>query len=119
MGYVPDVDPYFARAAVFVAPLRYGAGVKGKVGQAMAHGLPMVTTTIGAEGMAVVDGVHALARDDPSEFGRAIQTLAGDGGLWNRLSLAGADLIRSTMSRDATCARLRQFLADTVGQISY
>ena len=50
-GYIHDVQPYFDKARVFVAPLRYGAGMKGKVGQSMQLGLPVVTTTIGAEGM--------------------------------------------------------------------
>src|SRR5205814_10715677 len=49
-GYVPDVEPFWQARRVFVAPLRYGAGVKGKIGEALAHGLPVVTTTVGAEG---------------------------------------------------------------------
>jgi hypothetical protein len=51
LGHVPDLDPLMARARVFVAPLRFGAGVKGKIGEALAYGLPVVTTAVGAEGM--------------------------------------------------------------------
>ena len=49
-GFVKDVKPYFDQVKTFVAPLRYGAGMKGKVGQSMSLGLPVVTTAIGAEG---------------------------------------------------------------------
>ena len=60
IGFVDDPAPYFDRSRVFVCPLRYGAGMKGKLGQSMSHGLPAVTTTIGAEGMGLVD--EALRR---------------------------------------------------------
>jgi polysaccharide pyruvyl transferase CsaB len=53
-GYVPDVSPIFENSRVFVSPLRYGAGMKGKIGQSMGYGLPVVTTTIGAEGIGLV-----------------------------------------------------------------
>ena len=59
-GYVMDVTSYFEKARIFVSPLRYGAGVKGKIGQSMAFGLPVVTTSIGAEGMYLEDGVSAM-----------------------------------------------------------
>ena len=55
-----------------MAPLRYGAGVKGKVGEAMAFGLPVVTTSVGAEGMGIEPGSHALVADDPQTFADAI-----------------------------------------------
>ncbi|MEJ7711138.1 MAG: glycosyltransferase family 4 protein [Pyrinomonadaceae bacterium] len=53
LGYVPNVDALFHDSRVFVTPLRYGAGMKSKVGQALSYGLPVVTTTIGAEGIGL------------------------------------------------------------------
>ena len=50
VGHVADVRQYFAAARMLIAPLRYGAGMKGKIGHAMSHGLPVVTTSVGAEG---------------------------------------------------------------------
>jgi glycosyltransferase involved in cell wall biosynthesis len=70
VGWVPHTAPLLARARVSVAPLRFGAGMKGKVGEALAHGLPVVTTSIGAEGMALVHGQHVLIADDRRGAGR-------------------------------------------------
>jgi GT2 family glycosyltransferase/glycosyltransferase involved in cell wall biosynthesis len=85
-GHVRDVRPLFDASRVFVSPLRFGAGMKGKNGQAMALGLPMVTTRIGAEGMDLVDGVHALVRDDPASFADAVVRLHEDPVLWREVA---------------------------------
>ena len=84
-GWVPDPEPYFSASRVFVAPLRYGAGMKGKVGQAMSLGLPVVTTQIGAEGMQLRENVHALIADTPEAFAAAVVRLYNDEVLWKRI----------------------------------
>ena len=89
LGHVPDLDPLMARARVFVAPLRFGAGVKGKIGEALAYGLPVVTTAVGAEGMGFTDGEHALVADDPRDFASAVARVYRDPALWQRLSDEG------------------------------
>ena len=89
LGYVPEIEPVFARARVFVAPIRFGAGVKGKIGEALAHGLPVVTTTVGAEGMSLRDGEEALIADSPHDFAAAVVRAYRDEGLWQRLSDRG------------------------------
>jgi len=114
-GYVPDADPYFDAAAVFVAPLRYGAGIKGKVAHAMSLGLPVVTTSVGSEGMGINDGVHALVRDSPQAFADAIVSLTRNEKLWQSLSESGSNLIRDTLSTDAMRERLGGFLEDLFG----
>lgn len=86
LGYVPDLDPLFARARVFVAPLRFGAGIKGKIGEALAYAVPVVTTTIGAEGMSLRDGEEALIADTAEEFAAAVVRLYQDEELWRRLA---------------------------------
>jgi GT2 family glycosyltransferase len=86
LGYVPDIAPLFARSRVFVAPMRFGAGMKGKVGDALSYGLPVVTTTVGAEGMFLRDGEEALIADTAAEFAAAVVRLYRDEGLWQRLS---------------------------------
>lgn len=108
-GYVPDVDEYFRRACVFVAPLRYGAGVKGKVGQAMSYGLPVVTTAIGAEGMGIIDGLHAIVRDDPEEFAAAVIALLSSSEMWSRMSANSVGLVRE-FSPQAMSERLQDML---------
>ncbi len=86
MGYVPDALALFESARVFVAPLRYGAGMKGKVVQAIAHGLPTVTTTIGAEGIGLTNDKSVMARDDAKEFADAVLRLYSDEALWLEMS---------------------------------
>lgn len=88
-GYVPEIEPLLDRCRVALAPLRYGAGVKGKINQAMASGLPVVATPIAAEGMGLRDGVDVLIADDAERFAEAILRLYRDEALWLTLSEAG------------------------------
>jgi GT2 family glycosyltransferase len=85
-GYVPDVEPYLRDARVFIAPLRFGAGIKGKVGEAMAHGIPVVTTSIGAEGFGLTHEFDVMIADDPESFATAIRQLYSDKELWQRVA---------------------------------
>jgi GT2 family glycosyltransferase/glycosyltransferase involved in cell wall biosynthesis len=86
LGYVPDIDPVFARSRVFVAPVRFGAGINGKIGEALAYGLPVVTTSIGAAGVPLRDGQEALIADAPADLADATLRLYHDGELWQKLS---------------------------------
>jgi glycosyltransferase involved in cell wall biosynthesis len=90
-GWVPQVEPYLASHCVSVAPLRFGAGLKGKIVQAMAAGLPVVTTSVGAEGMDLVDGHTALVADTPETFAAAIVRLCLDQDLHTRMSRNGLE----------------------------
>lgn len=109
-GYVEDVGPYFERARIFVCPLRYGAGVKGKVGQSMSYGLPIVTTTIGAEGMGLTDGHDALIADDERIFAEKVIKAYQDRRLWEGLSLNARALVEQTYSPDAVKGALQSIL---------
>src|SRR5207253_325568 len=71
-GYVPDIAPLFGSRRVFVAPLRFGAGVKGKIGDALSYGLPVVTTDVGAEGMGFENGKHILIANDAASFAEMV-----------------------------------------------
>lgn len=84
-GYIPEIEPVLDGSLISIAPLRYGAGMKGKIGEALGRGLPVVTTNIGAEGMRLEDGVHALLADDPEAFAAAVIRLLEDRALWQRL----------------------------------
>jgi glycosyltransferase involved in cell wall biosynthesis len=85
-GYVPDVTPYLRERRVFVAPLRFGAGIKGKVGEAMAQGLPVVTTTIGAEGFGLTNKFDVMLADDPESFAAAVEQLYRRQDLWETIA---------------------------------
>jgi len=92
-GYVPDVNPIFHSCRVFVAPLRFGAGMKGKIGQALSYGVPVVTTSVGAEGMGLVHGREALIADKAEDFAEALISVYNDAALWQRLSDQGVSHI--------------------------
>jgi O-antigen biosynthesis protein len=99
-GRVEDIDPWMANSRIALAPLRYGAGVKGKVNTAMSHGLPVVGTSIAAEGMRLCDGENVLLADNAQAFADAVLRLYDDRALWYRLSEAGMANIRDHFSFD-------------------
>lgn len=88
-GYVPDaaLDELYSDALAVIVPLQAGSGVRVKILEAMARGVPVVSTTIGAEGLALVAGEHLLIADTPAEFAASIQRLAGDLALRRRISV--------------------------------
>jgi GT2 family glycosyltransferase len=106
LGWVPDLHPVYAQARVVIAPLRFGAGVKGKIGEALSLGVPVVTTSVGAEGMGLVDGESALVADDPDAFASAVARLLVDDDLWRTMSSAGHRLVADRFGED----RFRQAL---------
>jgi glycosyltransferase involved in cell wall biosynthesis len=103
-GYVPDTTPYLEKSSVSIAPLRYGAGMKGKIGEAMSHGLPVVTTSVGAEGFGMTPGEHILVGDSAAEFAEHVIRLMQDQTLHERIRLAGWEFIRSRYSVDAVAS---------------
>jgi glycosyltransferase involved in cell wall biosynthesis len=97
-GFVPDHRVVLDSHRVGIAPLRYGAGMKGKIGEYLACGLPCVTTSIGAEGMALGHESHVLVADDPAAFADAVVRLYCDEALWLKFSAAGVRYIRDHVS---------------------
>jgi GT2 family glycosyltransferase/glycosyltransferase involved in cell wall biosynthesis len=89
MGYVPDINPLFQSARVFIAPLRFGAGINGKIGEALSYSLPVVTTSLGASGFALTPGDNALIADEPQEFANHVVKLYRDRDLWQHLAERG------------------------------
>lgn len=83
-GFVDVVEPYFYQSRVFICPVRFGAGVKGKLSQALACGLPVVSTTVGAEGMHLKDGESALIADSAENFAASVVKLYNDKALWEK-----------------------------------
>ena len=84
-GHVPSTFDYLNRAKVSIAPVLFGAGMNGKIGEAMAAGVPVVTTALGAQGMGLTPEVNCLVGDTPEEFVRQIQRLYKDEELWERI----------------------------------
>lgn len=86
LGFVENVEPYFLNSKLMIAPLRYGAGVKGKVGQAFEYYLPVVTTSIGAEGMFLENELNAMIADNAVDFANKIIEVYTQNEIWDKLS---------------------------------
>jgi sugar transferase (PEP-CTERM/EpsH1 system associated) len=104
VGPVEDIRPWLERAAAYVAPVRMGSGTRQKLLDAMALGLPVVTTRKGCEGLDVADGEHLLLAETPEEFRDRILDLLRDEVLWTRLGAGGRRLIEEKYSRRAALA---------------
>lgn len=100
-GYVEDLAPYFSSSRVFVAPLRYGAGIKGKLVMALAHGVPSIATTVAAEGIGAEGCSHLSIADDPNAFAEHVLRIYGDEPEWTARREAGLAFVRDNYSREA------------------
>ena len=114
VGYVPDVAPLLDRAWLSIAPLRYGAGMKGKVVEAMASGVPVVTTPVGVQGLDVAAGEHALVAADAPAFVDAVAALLGDPARAERVGLAGQRHVAGLCSPAVVGPRLAAILDDVL-----
>jgi GT2 family glycosyltransferase/SAM-dependent methyltransferase/glycosyltransferase involved in cell wall biosynthesis len=88
-GWVENLQELHDKCRVFFAPLRYGAGVKGKIGESLASGLPVVTTPIGVEGLGLTDGQDVLIGENAADLAKQVIELYTNESLWNRLSEEG------------------------------
>ena len=111
-GFVPDLEPYMTGCRVSVAPLRYGAGVKGKVNQAMSHGLPVVATSCAAEGMYAEHGRELLIADDAVTFAAEVCRVYQNRALWQRLAENGRRNVEQHFSLDAARRSLEALLTE-------
>lgn len=115
-GHVANLSDYFDRVRLSVAPLRYGAGIKGKVGTSLSYGLPCVASPIAVEGMGLMDGLDVLVGDDPRDFAEDVLKLYTDEGLWNAVSANGVAFVQKNYSFDAAERRLSTILEAITAQ---
>lgn len=111
-GYVPDIEPYFSQIKMSVAPLRYGAGVKGKVNMSMAYGVPVVATSIAVEGMHLEHGRDVMVGDDPEAFARHVVRVYQEPELWASLRTNGIENIERHFSRRVARETVHKILAE-------
>lgn len=105
-GSVPDVRPWAEDCGAFVVPLRAGSGMRVKILNALAMGLPVVSTTVGAEGIAVTDNENILLADGPDAFAAATVRVLGDGALAARIAAGGRRLMAERYAWDRVGERL-------------
>ncbi len=100
-GYVADVSALFERVRMSIAPLRYGAGLKGKVHQSLALGVPCVATPVAAEGLGLMPDLHAVLAESANSFAEGVLRLHSDRDLWQRLSVEGQAHVARYFSDEA------------------
>ncbi|HET6171004.1 MAG TPA: glycosyltransferase [Gaiellales bacterium] len=111
VGQVPEMAPLLDAHRISVAPLRFGSGIKGKVCEALAAGLPVVTTSVGSEGMGLApDHEVLLEADDPQGYADAIVRLLRDDTLWTRLAEGGRSYVEEQLSSQVAGERLARLV---------
>jgi polysaccharide biosynthesis protein PslH len=120
-GYVPDLDPYFEEAALVVVPVRAGGGMRVRILEAFARGMPMVTTTIGLEGIDAIPGVDVLVEDTPDQFADAVVRILQDEQLRESLARNGRQLVEQKYDYRVVLGALQEIYqpesapTDTIG----
>ncbi len=109
-GYVKDIKQYIEAADVFIVPLRIGSGTRLKILEAMALGRPVVSTSIGCEGLDVTPGENIFIADTPEDFSRRVLDLLQDRDLAQRIGRAGKKLVEEKYNWDT----IEQALADLI-----
>jgi glycosyltransferase involved in cell wall biosynthesis len=94
-GTVPTVEPFLREASMSVVPIRFGGGTRIKILESLAHGVPVVSTRVGAEGLEVEDGRHLLLADSAADFADACLRLLRDGAQCAALSREGLKLVQA------------------------
>ncbi|MEO8001598.1 MAG: glycosyltransferase, partial [Arenimonas sp.] len=111
LGHVSDIDKLIDGKRINVAPLRYGAGAKGKISHALASGLPTIATTVAADGMLLTPGKSVLIADDAETFAKAILALYEDETFWNFLSKNGHEVAKAYFSEQAAGKEIRKMFS--------
>ncbi len=111
-GLQRDVRPFFESVKLSVAPLRFGAGIKGKINQSMGFGVPVVATSLAVEGMPLTNREDILVADEPEDFAQALIELYESEQLWNRLSDNGIKKTRELYSVEAAREKLKFLFSD-------
>lgn len=109
-GYLPDISFHFHECRLSVAPLRYGAGLKGKIATSLCYGLPCVASSIAVEGSGLEPDKEVLVADTPESMAAAVLRLYQDEGLWNMLSDNGLDFVEKHFSFTAGRQRIENLL---------
>ncbi len=114
-GWVPDIDPFVQQSRVLVVPMRAGSGMRVKILEAMARGLPVVSTSVGCEGIDVVPGLHLLIEDDPARFADAVVRVLNDDALARSLASASRALVMARYDVAAVSSALLGALRAVAG----
>jgi glycosyltransferase involved in cell wall biosynthesis len=110
LGYVPDLKPLLHGSDISIAPLRYGGGIKGKISEAMAYGLPVVTTSVGTEGFGLSAGENVLVGDTPRAFADGVVRLIRDRRLYDKLRKEAWTFVNERYSVSAVSKQIQDLV---------
>ena len=113
-GYVPDLTPLFEQSALMVVPVRVGGGMRVRILEAFARAMPVVTTTIGLEGIAARPGIEVLVEDEAEAFAQAVVKLLKDAALQEQLAENGRKLAKTQYDWQAVLGKLEQIYGQGV-----
>jgi len=111
-GFVEDTVPFYNGARVFVCPLLYGAGVKGKISESLSYGLPVVSTSLGIEGMHLKDGVSCMEGNSSEDFAEKVIGIYKNEKLWNNIQDGGLKIHEKYFSEEAGKLALKEALSE-------
>jgi glycosyltransferase involved in cell wall biosynthesis len=111
---VADIHSFWQRCRVLVAPIRFGAGVKGKIGEAMSYGLPVVTTSIGAESFGFTPDHDVLISDEPAAFAGSVVRLYSQKELWEKLAENGRRHIEKYFTPEVVAETINNSISDVI-----
>ena len=109
--FVKNIEPYYQKCRVFIAPLKFGSGIKVKILNAMARGIPIVTTPIGVEGINVRDGIDIMVGTTPDEIISKVIMLLNDKEMWTKIKDNARKTIQKNYTWDRVFAKLDNILA--------
>ena len=115
-GAVPDIRPYYAQADVFIVPIRIGGGTRLKIVEAMAMGRPVVSTTIGCQGLDLIDGTHLLKADTAEDFANAAARFLKDAIFSQRIAQHGREFVLEHFTWTRLSGELESFYRNIVGR---
>ena len=119
IGFVDDLTPYYGQCKLAIAPLRYGAGIKGKVNQALSYGVPVIGSRTALEGMGLQHGKDAMVADTPESFAAAMVSVYNDDALWHLLSANGRASLQGRFTPDVARAALELAISDVKGKAGF
>ncbi|MCX5657822.1 MAG: glycosyltransferase, partial [Candidatus Omnitrophica bacterium] len=111
-GYVEDLGEIFDHCRLSVAPLRYGAGIKGKIVTSLSYGVPCVATAIAKEGMGLTHGENILVAETVEDFAHVVVEVYKSAELWNKLSSNGLEVVREKFSIESVRSALHDVLLE-------
>lgn len=108
VGYVADIKPCYAASSISIAPLTWGGGLKGKISEALALGLPVVSTSVGIEGFGLVPEQDVLVGDTAEKFAEAVVRLFGDSALYETIRKGGWQFVKRLHSEESATRHLEE-----------